>query len=88
MSFCHLTKGITSKICRLCVYVIINKRCFEFKQKKVGTHDEEGMEREGNIILKLFLKQGKNKTNTAREITTNDKTRQAQESKLFTDENN
>ena len=33
MSFCNVTKGITSKICRLCVCVIINKRflgCFFF----------------------------------------------------------
>ena len=29
MSFCRLTKGITPTICRLCVYVIINKRSFE-----------------------------------------------------------
>ena len=29
MSFCSLTKGITPKICRLCVCVIINKRSFE-----------------------------------------------------------
>ena len=29
MSFCSLTKGITPKICRLCVSVIINKRSFE-----------------------------------------------------------
>ena len=28
MSFCRLTKGITPKICRLWVYVIINKRSF------------------------------------------------------------
>ena len=26
---CNLTKGITPKICRLCVCVIINKRSFE-----------------------------------------------------------
>ena len=29
MSLCRLTKWITPKICRLCVYVIINKRSFE-----------------------------------------------------------
>ena len=29
VSFCSLTKGITLKICRLCVCVIINKRSFE-----------------------------------------------------------
>ena len=29
MSFCCLTKGITSKICRLCVCDTINKRSFE-----------------------------------------------------------
>ena len=29
MSFCCLTNGITLKICRLCVCVIINKRSFE-----------------------------------------------------------
>ena len=29
MSFCRLTKGITPKICRLCVCVITNKRSFE-----------------------------------------------------------
>ena len=29
MSFCSLTKGITPKIRRLCVCVIINKRSFE-----------------------------------------------------------
>ena len=29
MSFCRLTKGITPKICRLCVCVIINKRPLE-----------------------------------------------------------
>ena len=29
MSFCSLTKGITPKICRLCVCVLINKRAFE-----------------------------------------------------------
>ena len=27
--FCSLTKGITPKICRLYVYVVINKRSFE-----------------------------------------------------------
>ena len=27
--FCSLTKGITPKMCRLCVCVIINKRSFE-----------------------------------------------------------
>ena len=30
MSLCCLTKGITPKIYRPCVYVIINERCFEF----------------------------------------------------------
>ena len=29
VSFCSLTKGITRKICRLWVCVIINKRSFE-----------------------------------------------------------
>ena len=29
VSFCSLTKGITPKMCRLCIYVIINKRSFE-----------------------------------------------------------
>ena len=29
MSFCSLTKGITWKICRLCVCVLINKHSFE-----------------------------------------------------------
>ena len=29
MSFCSLTKGISSKICRLCVCVVINKHSFE-----------------------------------------------------------
>ena len=29
VSFCGLTKGITPKICRLCVCVIINKCSFE-----------------------------------------------------------
>ena len=29
VSFCRLTKGITPKICRLCIYVIIHKRSFE-----------------------------------------------------------
>ena len=34
MSFCSLTKGISPKICRLCVRVIINKCSFEEKQNK------------------------------------------------------
>ena len=29
LSFCSLTKGITPKICRLCVCILINKRSFE-----------------------------------------------------------
>ena len=29
MSFCSLTKGITPKICRLCVCVLINEHSFE-----------------------------------------------------------
>ena len=29
MSFCSMTKGVTLKMCRLCVCVTINKRCFE-----------------------------------------------------------